>query len=166
MILDSAIFHNREKTWTVLNEQTPTVPLFLGIYGLLVVLRNESAIDDTEDEPGRRTITIDDDATPQQKDSFQPRLRHAASAGFARAATFERILSNTFRRRPRDSSPSSRRSSMTLPYFTFQRTIGRNSLFVRLTEEQREELGGVEYRAVKLLLKVLFGSPVSVVQGD
>ena len=44
---------------------------------------------------------------------------------------------------------------MTLPYFTFQPNVGRNSLFVGLTEEQREELGGVEYRAVKLLLKVL-----------
>src|SRR2546423_8114193 len=121
---------------------------------------SESAIDDTEDEPGRRTITIDED-TPRRGDSFQPRLRRAASAGFARAATFERILSNTFRRRRRDGSPASRasrRSSMTLPYFTFQPTVGRNSLFLGLTEQQREELGGVEYRAVKLLLKVLIGT--------
>jgi len=122
-----------------------------------VVLRNESAVDDTEEEPARRTITIDDDATPHRRDSAQLRLRRAASAGFTRAATFERILSNTFRRRRREGSPSSRRSSMTLPYFTFQPTIVRNSLFVGLTEEQREELGGVEYRAVKLLLKVLVG---------
>src|SRR3981189_2086258 len=106
-----------------------------------IVLRSESAIDDTEDEPGRRTITIDDDANPRRRDSFQLRLRRPASAGFARAATFERILSNTFRRRRREGSPSSRRSSMTLPYFTFQPTVGRNSLFVGLSEEQREELG-------------------------
>ena len=46
---------------------------------------------------------------------------------------------------------------MTLPYFTFNPTIGRNSLFLGLTEEQREELGGVEYRAVKVLLLVLVG---------
>ena len=54
---------------------------------------------------------------------------------------------------------------MTLPYFTFQPTIGRNSLFVGLTEEQREELGGVEYRAVKLLLKVLVGRILSDISG-
>ncbi|KAL6929866.1 hypothetical protein ACO0SA_001270 [Hanseniaspora valbyensis] len=35
--------------------------------------------------------------------------------------------------------------------------IGRNSKFVGLTDEQKEELGGVEYRALKLLCKYLVG---------
>nr|CAB91046.1 high-affinity potassium uptake transporter [Schwanniomyces occidentalis] len=34
-------------------------------------------------------------------------------------------------------------------------TVGRNSTFVHLNEEQKEELGGVEYRAIKLLIKIL-----------
>lgn len=41
------------------------------------------------------------------------------------------------------------------PYLSWQPTIGRNSAFVDLTEEQREELGGIEYRALKTLAVVL-----------
>ncbi|KAK4565714.1 low affinity potassium transporter [Recurvomyces mirabilis] len=42
-----------------------------------------------------------------------------------------------------------------MPYLTGHVTIGRNSAFLGLTEEQREELGGIEYRALKTLAKVL-----------
>lgn len=41
------------------------------------------------------------------------------------------------------------------PYLSWQPTIGRNSFFVGLTEEQREELGGIEYRALKALALIL-----------
>lgn len=116
---------------------------------------NEFAVDDSQEGLGRRTITIETSNSQARRDSNQPRLRKATSTGgFPRSATFERVLNSTFRRR-RDDSPSSRRSTQTLPYFTFNPTIGRNSLFLGLTEEQREELGGVEYRAVKVLLIVL-----------
>ncbi|KAH6638963.1 cation transport protein-domain-containing protein [Boeremia exigua] len=42
-----------------------------------------------------------------------------------------------------------------MPYLSWAPTIGRNSNFVDLTEEQREELGGIEYRALKLLAVIL-----------
>lgn len=42
-----------------------------------------------------------------------------------------------------------------MPYFSSQPTVGRNSAFVDLNEEQREELGGIEYRALKLLAIIL-----------
>lgn len=42
-----------------------------------------------------------------------------------------------------------------MPYLSWTPTIGRNSNFVDLTEEQREELGGIEYRALKLLAMIL-----------
>ena len=42
-----------------------------------------------------------------------------------------------------------------MPYLSWTATTGRNSAFVGLTEEQREELGGIEYRALKTLAKVL-----------
>jgi hypothetical protein len=45
----------------------------------------------------------------------------------------------------------------TLPYLSWNATVGRNSAFVALTEEQREELGGIEYRALKTLALVLVG---------
>ncbi|KAJ4331085.1 low affinity potassium transporter [Didymella glomerata] len=42
-----------------------------------------------------------------------------------------------------------------MPYLSWAPTIGRNSNFVDLTEDQREELGGIEYRALKTLAWVL-----------
>ncbi|KAH8731780.1 high affinity potassium transport protein [Phaeosphaeriaceae sp. PMI808] len=42
-----------------------------------------------------------------------------------------------------------------MPYLSWTPTIGRNSNFVDLTEEQREELGGIEYRALKMLAVIL-----------
>ncbi|KAK3375307.1 cation transport protein-domain-containing protein [Podospora didyma] len=41
------------------------------------------------------------------------------------------------------------------PYLSWEPTIGRNSQFPDLTEEQREELGGIEYRSLKTLALVL-----------
>ncbi|KAJ9661004.1 low affinity potassium transporter [Neophaeococcomyces mojaviensis] len=43
------------------------------------------------------------------------------------------------------------------PYLSWEPTIARNSFFVNLTEEQREELGGIEYRALKTLALILLG---------
>lgn len=44
-----------------------------------------------------------------------------------------------------------------MPYLSYQPTIARNSQFVDLTDEQRDELGGIEYRSLKLLFKLLVG---------
>ena len=40
-------------------------------------------------------------------------------------------------------------------YISFDAIVGRNSAFYSLTEEQMEELGGVEYRALNVLLWLL-----------
>ena len=48
-------------------------------------------------------------------------------------------------------------NTTTAPYLSWQPTVGRNSTFVDLTEEQREELGGIEYRSLKLLAVILIG---------
>ena len=42
--------------------------------------------------------------------------------------------------------------TQSVPYISFDAVVGRNSQFHDLTEEELEELGGVEYRALKLLL--------------
>ncbi|EXJ91930.1 hypothetical protein A1O3_00480 [Capronia epimyces CBS 606.96] len=60
--------------------------------------------------------------------------------------------SNTFRSLSRSNTG---RTLDPAPYLSWQPTIGRNSLFVGLTEEQREELGGIEYRALKTLALIL-----------
>lgn len=47
------------------------------------------------------------------------------------------------------------RANEPAPYLSYQPTVGRNSFFVNLTEEEREELGGIEYRALKTLAIIL-----------
>ncbi|KAL2835932.1 cation transport protein-domain-containing protein [Aspergillus pseudoustus] len=49
------------------------------------------------------------------------------------------------------------RDRPTLPYLSWDATVGRNSNFIDLTEEQRDELGGIEYRALKTLAVILIG---------
>ena len=44
-----------------------------------------------------------------------------------------------------------------VPYLSYRPVVARNSQFVDLTEEQREELGGIEYRSLKLLGRILWG---------
>lgn len=60
---------------------------------------------------------------------------------------------NTFRGIFR--SLTQERERPTQPYLSWNATVARNSNFVDLTEEQRDELGGIEYRALKTLAVVL-----------
>jgi len=48
-----------------------------------------------------------------------------------------------------------------VPYISFAATVGRNSRFTGLTEDQMDELGGVEYRALRLLLYIVAGVSAS-----
>ena len=50
-----------------------------------------------------------------------------------------------------DMPPVTARSHETLPKSDFTGTVARNSQFSHLTEAEREQLGGVEYRAIELL---------------
>ena len=68
---------------------------------------------------------------------------------------------------PSQSKARSRRRSISqqpdMPRLSSQVTIGRNSQFQNLTKEDREALGGMEYRALKLLFKIVVGmSHVSI----
>ncbi|VUC28159.1 unnamed protein product [Clonostachys rosea] len=85
--------------------------------------------------------------------------RLAESRSVDRAATFASSVFVIGRGKP----PRERRNSMSLqqpalnslPYLSNQATVGRNSLFMNLTSEDREMLGGIEYRSLKLLLKIV-----------
>lgn len=48
-----------------------------------------------------------------------------------------------------------------VPYISFDAVVGRNSAFHLLTNEQMEELGGVEYRALNALLWIVAGVSLS-----
>ena len=45
--------------------------------------------------------------------------------------------------------------SRPVPYISFDAVVGHNSMFQSLTQEQLEELGGVEYRALTALLWIV-----------
>ncbi|KKZ64952.1 hypothetical protein EMCG_09148 [[Emmonsia] crescens] len=89
-------------------------------------------------------------------------LSHAASV--ERAASNAFILGHSSRKRSRSrssnllgrSSSRAERAYPDMPYLSYQPTIGRNSRFLDLTDEQRDELGGIEYRSLKLLAKIVF----------
>ncbi|KAI9827693.1 MAG: hypothetical protein M1819_006894 [Sarea resinae] len=118
----------------------------------------------SDDHPAKGDITIDEPDHPPQSRSRRfsrlnirrnstinrslprpPSFNTQAIQDRARTITLASI--NTFRSQDRERDPA--------PYLSYQPTIGRNSAFVDLTEEQREELGGIEYRALKTLAMIL-----------
>ena len=56
---------------------------------------------------------------------------------------------------PADTVRTSRgphEGSTVVPYFSFTAIVGKNSVFHGLTEDQLEELGGIEFRALNMLM--------------
>lgn len=78
---------------------------------------------------------------------------HQLGKSLKRTMSFDRILSDA--KHDNDDDFPGLHRVMSSNYVSWQPTIGGNSVFVDLTDEQREELGGVEYRALKLLSKIL-----------
>lgn len=94
-----------------------------------------------------------------------PRGRHNVTARQAarsldRVASSAFVLSNPGPSRSRSVSRQriARVNTLDLPQLSRQVTIGRNSQFYNLTEDDRDRLGGIEYRALKLLMKFVFGA--------
>ncbi|KAK5037887.1 low affinity potassium transporter [Exophiala sideris] len=87
---------------------------------------------------GTRQSTVPRDAYDPSGQGTNPRMRR----------------SSTFRTLQRSNTG---RTLEQAPYLSWEPTIGRNSFFIGLTEEQREELGGIEYRALKTLALILIG---------
>jgi len=73
---------------------------------------------------------VDDDSPPRRKP--------------IRVRTMDTIRSALTREKTHD-----------MPYLSWQPTLGRNSQFPGLTLEQREELGGIEYRSLRTLALIL-----------
>ncbi|PMD37454.1 potassium transport protein TRK1/TRK2 [Hyaloscypha variabilis F] len=127
---------------------------------------------DAGTEPRRRNITI---AEPVHSPAVQNIAEHVADD----TAAAKHVLGALRFRKPRilkgekvheDENHHSGRRSNTfqsiktalsrdkedgMPYLSWEPTVGRNSAFVDLTEAQREELGGIEYRSLKSLALIL-----------
>ncbi|RHZ45318.1 uncharacterized protein CDV56_103810 [Aspergillus thermomutatus] len=92
--------------------------------------------------------------------------RRRFTSRLAHTDTIERVASSMFvigpsashgpkaQTQPLDQSLS---QQLDLPELSSHATIGRNSQFHNLTTEDRELLGGIEYRSLKLLLKIVTG---------
>lgn len=122
--------------------------------------QNPGSIDPEKDsvKPDVTTDGSNRDHLPRHH-SFISRLTFRKSAtGHSRTFTSVDRSPSTAPLRPRSNSVRRRLShegNDPMPYFSWQPTIGRNSAFVDLTEEQREELGGIEYRSLKALAVIL-----------
>ena len=113
----------------------------------------------------KRSVTIDEPDRPILKINTGPlpdlSSRKSGTREKANENTTDEIAPLSARLRARTGTFSSLRGWGTkeneppTPYLSWQPTIGRNSAFVDLTEEQREELGGIEYRSLKTLAVVL-----------
>ncbi|KAI9822532.1 MAG: low affinity potassium transporter [Pycnora praestabilis] len=121
----------------------------------------------SDDHPVKRNITIDEPNHPRSRTAasafskLRLRRNETPNHDLARHNTAETANSHlpSRNRTPTISSFKTSKSQERnpMPYLSWQPTIGRNSAFVDLTEEQREELGGIEYRALKTLALVLIG---------
>lgn len=116
----------------------------------------------SNDHGVKRNITIDEPNHPRSRTrtSTFPKLNLFRPGSSNQRPSFEGSPSK-IRTRQRSGSTSSMKSPQNqdgdkdTPYLSWQPTVGRNSAFIDLTEEQREELGGIEYRALKALALVL-----------
>ncbi|KAI5356582.1 Putative cation transporter [Septoria linicola] len=98
---------------------------------------DKSAVDDADEEIEQSRLARIKSALDRRSSRF-PNITDGRRS-FARAWT-------NFTG-PREEEP--------MPYFDWTATTGRNSMFMGLTSAQREELGGIEYRALKTLAKIL-----------
>jgi hypothetical protein len=69
----------------------------------------------------------------------------------------ERQLTRTMTMPQMPTMASHRDDPRSVPYISFDAIAGRNSSFPLLTNEQLEEIGGVEYRALNALLWIVAG---------
>lgn len=115
----------------------------------------------TNNLPMRQHITIDEPDVPRDRSRTTtfPRLHSRAitaedqqEPGSARFFNKSRSRMSTFSSILRSNTE---RNQEPMPYLSWEPTIGRNSMFINLTEEQRDELGGIEYRALKTLALTL-----------
>ncbi|KAI0097628.1 cation transport protein-domain-containing protein [Nemania sp. FL0031] len=119
-------------------------------------------------EERQQTITIAEPDRPRKEDASMAKnveesetvVNETGNLRFRKWRTGDRISISTTQnnnplRRIKSVLTQSKEPDPVPPYLTWQPTIGRNSQFVDLTEEQREELGGIEYRSLKTLALVL-----------
>lgn len=105
------------------------------------------------DGPHKRFLSNTRDSDDEEEPSgpaggLRQRKLHRRPRQFSRSFSVDRMLGRT-------KTNGSQSRGMITNYLSWEPTVGRNSAFVGLSADQKEELGGAEYRALKLLVKVL-----------
>lgn len=103
--------------------------------------------------PNKRSEHFSDDFTAATKTVSALKFRKPRANGEKLHHTNTNEESHNPLRRIR-TALSHNKHTDPMPYLSWQPTLGRNSEFLDLTEEQREELGGIEYRSLKTLAVV------------
>ncbi|KAF8253091.1 hypothetical protein K440DRAFT_534569 [Wilcoxina mikolae CBS 423.85] len=118
--------------------------------------RSRTAAEDGVSSPPVRSYSFADAATNassfvrlRRLPSVLPPAQTVLSTAFSPGTAQHRKRHRLFPRKPTKEIP--------MPYLSYHPTMGRNSQFVDLTDEQRDELGGIEYRSLKLLSRILWG---------
>jgi potassium uptake Trk family protein len=107
---------------------------------------------------------LDDAITPAEPSDTSSRRPDSHGLALRAARSVEKVASSALvlgrpalpNRRPRRSASSQRRS-VDLPQLSRHVTVGRNSQFHNLSEADLDILGGIEYRSLKLLFKIITG---------
>ncbi|OKL59326.1 hypothetical protein UA08_04998 [Talaromyces atroroseus] len=143
------------------------------------VERGEDSTGKTDDQPShQQDISGSSLATTQQSSIVNPQgivhNTHIAFADDSRPHSDSKVLLSTAKSIEQVASsffalggvsensaiphrPLKRLPTSDLPGLSKGVTVGRNSRFYNLTTEDRDRLGGIEYRSLKLLLKIVFG---------
>ncbi|GKZ77947.1 low affinity potassium transporter [Aspergillus niger] len=117
--------------------------------------------------PGEDVIEEDDeDAETERRNSENTDELSENGRSATGGLPFERVASSLFvigKQPSRAREPSLRPAislskDANLPELSVQATLGRNSQFHNLTAADRERLGGIEYRSLRLLLKIVIGA--------
>ncbi|KAH0562560.1 hypothetical protein GP486_002757 [Trichoglossum hirsutum] len=111
-----------------------------------------------DDNTPKRTITIDEPSGHASRATAGPfskaKLRRPSNVSLPRIPSIGSAVEG-FRSRARSTTSNSKTELDRFPYLSYTPTIGRNSIFINLTQEQRDELGGIEYRSLKTLAIIL-----------
>lgn len=108
--------------------------------------RRHSAVDDADDE----NTTAFRQTWSKAKSKLSHRRTTSRGMNMGRAHSTARSISSF-------TTAKTSRPEAEMPYLGWQATIGRNSQFLNLTDEERERLGGIEYRSLLTLRKILLG---------
>ncbi|KAK7938066.1 potassium transport protein TRK1/TRK2 [Apiospora aurea] len=121
------------------------------------VERQQTIIFEEQDHPKRHEIAQDLEAAAHTAAVFKPHKPrgHGEKLHHTMTRTDTESRHNPLSRIK--TALSQHKEADPAPYLSWQPTIGRNSEFLDLTEEQREELGGIEYRSLKTLAVVVTG---------